>query len=100
LGVYTSDITIPHFPGEVMVSLALSFVPTEVRKERFDLVASLDGEILVSGTSEFQIVDLKRSFAVFQNIPLHLREKGILTFNVDAGGKSIQAWTGDVLKRD
>lgn len=100
IGVYTSDLTLPRFPSDVLVSLAVSFLPTEVRKERFELVGSLNGEAIVSGTSEFQIVDPKRSFAVFQNIPLHFQEKGVLTLTVTADGKSLKAWTGDVLKQD
>jgi Family of unknown function (DUF6941) len=95
IGVYTADITVPHFPANTVLALAVSITPSQVGREKFDLVVSLNGQLLVSGSSEFDVADVKPSFLAFQNIPVQLSAPGHLEFKVSCGGKSLTAWQGD-----
>jgi hypothetical protein len=96
IGVYTSDISVPRFPSDVLLTLALAVKPSQVGPHKFELTVSKDGQQLVSGSSEFDIVDVKPSFVAFQNIPVHLSNNGHLEFKVSTGGKSLTAWEGEV----
>lgn len=96
IGIYTSDIKVPLFPGLVPLTLVLAFSGARIGRDKVELTAYLNGKMLVSGTTEIDIVSDKRSFAVFPNIPFNLREKGILEIIVEMGGESLKAWVGDV----
>jgi hypothetical protein len=97
IGVYASDVIVPRFPSDTLLSLALSFRAELAEATKFSLTVTLNAQELVSGSSEFQVTDTKTAFVVFQNIPIHLREEGRLEFLVESGGQSLKAWTGDVL---